>query len=485
LAVALASLAVPGGIAAADQSSSPIVVATVYKPGGVTSPESVSLAQLESDPQQCPAYSEPSMTEYRQQGPIIVDLPQNGSQTGTWPLSSILSCLAPAISPNAVTGLTVINSDGSPEVSADAQIVPGDLASPSDFANTAETAVVSDLGSAIQYNRPWRGGTDYDYHDEVTEPTGSPVTLEVYEGHPLTVNATASATSVSAGSTISFSATVGGANGSTVSYDWSFGDGGAADSTAPDPQAQFSAAGTYDVALRVTDSDGGGGATTIPITVTSASETQPATTTGPTRTGPAASPGTTPGGNPPTTPQSTTPPAKAQPQRQHQKRSVNTHTTPAATPTRSGHPPTAATTTPSAGALAGNGTSGNGTSGSASAGRAPTSGPPTATSAQPGPARSAAPHRPQRRTPERTPAQAPVVTGRLISDVIPLSSSASPLVHVVSSRSAVAAPERRHVTRAALVPVLAAVLGILLIFGLGARRELRGPGAWRMLRVSG
>ena len=53
--------------------------------------------------------------------------------------------------------------------------------------NRHQTAVVSDLGSTFQYNRPWRGATDLDYLDEVN--TGSPVTIEVYEGPRLTVGA--------------------------------------------------------------------------------------------------------------------------------------------------------------------------------------------------------------------------------------------------------------------------------------------------------
>jgi PKD repeat protein len=480
LALALAWLATPGGIAAADQSTSPIVVATVYKPGGGVTSDAVSLGTLQGNPQQCPPYSRQTMTEYRSQGAITVGLPQSGPETGTWPLSSILGCLQTPVLTDDVTGLTVVNSNGSPEVSDGSQLVPKDLASPSDFADPAETAVVSDLGSTFQYNRPWRGATDLDYLDEVN--TSSPVTIEVYEGPRLTVNVTASATSVSAGSTISFNATVSGANGSPLSYHWSFGNSGADDSTASDPGAQFASAGTYTVTLQVTDSNGGGGGATIPITVTSASETQPQTTPAPTRTGPDTSSGTAPTGNPSTTPQAATKPANPQPKGTHDKQPS---TTPAAAPktqTRSHHRTTTAATTPSgSGPTAGSGASGS--SGSATSGSPPASSQ-TTTGPQSTSHSRAGPRHPPSRPAQSTPGQAPVVDGRLISDVIPISATASPLVHVVSSPTPAVAPERRHIARTSLLPLVTALLTIALLFGLGARRELRGPHAWRALRVS-
>ena len=84
-------------------------------------------------------------------------------------------------------------------------------------------------GSVNQYDRPWRGSPngqpDDDFLDEVQESQDGqplPVTIEVFEGPPLTVTASASQTTVAAGATVSFTANVspaGSAAGSRMTGD--------------------------------------------------------------------------------------------------------------------------------------------------------------------------------------------------------------------------------------------------------------------------
>ena len=111
-----------------------------------------------------------------------------------------------------MTGVTVIGSDGAPETGADSQLTPADLATPSDFLNPAQNPLVQSVGWN-QYDRPQRDQSDLDYDDEIIQ-TNSPIAIEVFEGPPLKVTASASPTSITVGSTISFSAAVTGNNGS-------------------------------------------------------------------------------------------------------------------------------------------------------------------------------------------------------------------------------------------------------------------------------
>jgi hypothetical protein len=69
-----------------------------------------------------------------------------------------------------------------------------------------------------------------------------------------------------------------------------------------------------------------------------------------------------------------------------------------------------------------------------------------------------------------------LVSGRLISNVVPVAPSASPLVHVAAAPLGTAAAQRRPVP-APILPALAAALAVLALFCLGAGRELR---RWRL-----
>src|SRR5262249_5721436 len=157
------------------------------------------------------------------------------------------------------------------------------------------------------YDRPWRGGSDEDYLDQVQEPSGSPVTVEAYAGPTLHVTAAADRTTIDAGASVSFSSNVEGSD-SGLSYAWTF-DGGAPDSSDPSPRETFGTAGLYNANLVVTDRSTGAIGSTQPITImvntangqqtsTAGGTPQPGGGQGPSPTGPQQSPGGTPGGTP-------------------------------------------------------------------------------------------------------------------------------------------------------------------------------------------
>ena len=286
LAVSIALFGAAGD-ASADSGSASMVSATVYASGGGTSTTSVSASQLLADPQNCPASSQTEMTEYDSSGSTSVGLPhENGSGTGTWPMSTVLHCLQNPVSVGDVTGITVANVNGSPQVAPGSQLTPADLASPSDFQPNTDSPVVSNLGSSFQYNRPWRGQGDLNANDQVT--SSDPISIEVFEGPPLTVKASASPSSPAAGGSVSFSATVTGNGNSALTYHWSFGDN-LPDSGQASPSVTYTDAGNYTVTLQVTDTNGGTGGTTVPITVSGSpsSPPPPTTSTPATSTGPA------------------------------------------------------------------------------------------------------------------------------------------------------------------------------------------------------
>ena len=260
--VALAALIAVGALgslaasAAADQQ---IVTATVYSSSG-TQQESLTLGALEANSNQCPQYTGPVPVQHGQTGQTTTP---NFTGGQVWALSTILSCLQPAVPSGAVKGVTIIQADGTPESGSGSQLTAADLAAGSSgFADPSEAPVIGNQGTAsavsIQYDRPWRGGNDNNFNDQVTQTSGSPLAIEVFEGPLLTVTPTASATTVPAGSTVSFSATYAPSNVSGVTYNWSF-DGGAANSTASAPTVTFNTGGTYKVTVQVSDDEGGGG----------------------------------------------------------------------------------------------------------------------------------------------------------------------------------------------------------------------------------
>ena len=461
---ALVALYATSAGALADNSSDVLVSATVYSSNGTTT-DSVTLGALQANPTGCPAYGGPqTMQELGRNGFVGVTLPPSGAQTGTWSLATLLGCMQTPIPLSAVQGITVLGFDGSPQSGAGSELKPSDLGSPSDFNDASQAPVVEALGSANQYDRPWRGGSDADFLDEVQQSQNgqaAPISIEVFEGPLLNVSVHASRTTVPVGGTVTFHATVTGAGSSTLSYGWSFG-GGASNSTAAAPKIRFSAAGQYEVTAQVTDQGGGGGVGSIPITV----GRKPGAATG---THPRSGAGTSLTSHSPTGPLS----------------SAGNHAGGHAGGTKSGGAtPSQTTTTPTT-------TTPTDTTPTTSTPTSPATTPAVTTPAPSLSTPTITPHATPPRAPRRgtsplgTQPLAPQsggrpVAGLLISDVFPVGPGASPLVHLVPGTVASAPPARRAI-RASVLPALGAALAVALLLGLGAGRELGWRVRWRAL----
>ncbi|MFZ1997262.1 MAG: PKD domain-containing protein [Solirubrobacteraceae bacterium] len=474
MAAAAIALLVSGSDVAFGDPSDTLLTAMIYRPGAQPTTESVTAGSLESQAGQCPVYGRSTMDEYDRQGIKS----SWGLPSHTWSLATILGCLQPAVQASDVTGGVTVFNAGSPEAGLGSTLTTQDLTSPSDFSDPTENPVVSDLGTSRQFNRPWRGGNDEDQLDQVTE-TGGPIVISVFEGHPIQVNASASPTTVSQGDTVSFSAS---ASGSGLSYQWDFG-GGAPSSTQQNPEVTFTSAGVWTVSLLATDANGDAGHAQLTETVNASGSTTPTTPTTPGTviTGPTNGSGTTPSGGqgPPTR-------GSGKPTHKPTHQPTSTRSSPSKG-TNKKHKKTTQTsttqtsTTPSAGSGSGSGGSGGSGSGSNAAGTPTSATTPTSTATTP--RKPAAP----RTTPHPAPpaAGAPrVVTGELISDVVSLPESASPLVHAVAASATPAtAPALHPPSGTAVLPIIASALAVLALLGAGAGRELRGSGLGRRLRL--
>jgi hypothetical protein len=460
---ALVVVAALGSCAASATADQQIVTATVYSSSG-TQQESLTLGALEANSNLCPQYTG---TLPVQHGQNLQTTTPNFTGGQVWALSTILSCLQPVVPSGAVKGVTIIQADGTPESAPGSQLTAADLApGSSSFADPSEAPVIGNQGTpstvSIQYDRPWRGGNDNNFNDQVTQTSGSPLAIEVFEGPLLTVTPTASATTVPAGSTVGFSATYEPSNVSGVTYNWSF-DGGAANSTASAPTVTFNTGGTYKVTVQVSDDEGGGGVGAIPITVTS-STSPTGNDNGPPR-GPNNSGGK--GGQVPRKHQ------RGNGGHGHNGNNNNGSTGPhhSTSPTSASH----GGTTPTGSGGSGTTTPGPGSSSSSPAPPAPThSVTPRSRGRQQTPHLKAAP-------PPAPGAQAPVVTGQLVSDVTPLPAGESPLVHVEAGVVATSQAARTRSSGSLVGPIVGG-LAVIALLALGARRELRGKRDWRTLR---
>ncbi len=455
VAACLGLVVLPAAGAVADDSA-PIVSATVYKAGGGTTTDTVTPDALHASSSQCPTYGPNEMDQYGRQGLVAQPL----AAGNTWTLPTILACMQTPIPLSAVTGITVIGDNGAPLTGHGSQLYPPDLKDgQSDFEKPSETPVIVDSGTVDDYYRPWRGGSDLNFLDH-TQTT--PIAIEVFQGPPLQVTALPRQQTIDVNGSVNFSATVSGNNGSPLTYSWSFG-GGASDSNQAAPSIRFSTSGVWTVNVEVTDADGGGGGDQVTVTVNQPGSTTTPATTGTRTTGPTKSSGPTPGGPATKQKQSGTHPNGSG----HGHGNNNTHTT--STPTQTTTTQTTTnqtTTTPAAGASGGSA----GSSGSSGGASTPTT-PGQTTTGHP------APPAPTHRATPKPPRTGTLVHGQLVSDVVPLPASQSPLVHLLPA-SVGGAPAREAPESPSPLPIVAAALAVLVLLGLGAQRELGRPRWW-------
>jgi hypothetical protein len=431
------------------------VSATIYPGPGVSiKTQTASLSTLNG----CTPYSGANPI-YLYPGGQPFQLP-----TSSWSLSTVLVCGlgVPLTDP---TNVQVVRSPASRGL--EDPLTSTQLTDSSRWQAAGALPVISTDGSEDQttYTRPWRGGNDDNAADQVTVQ-GEPIAIAVYEsGPPLKVTASQTTLSRTPKTVkVRFAATVRDANGanvpgSSVTWNWSFGDG--ASSTAASPTHAF-APGNYPVTVQVTDAAAGtGGTDTIEV---AAQKSNPGSgshrqgggkhTKSNAPSGPDRSHGTHPGAGAGNAKGSAT------------GGSPNGSGTDAATPS----------------AAASQSTGGAADRGFQTAAAGAAAHPTTTASQHPTPAG------PRHRADEHSShvtiaASAPVVRGRLISDVTPLSPAASSLVHgAPPSRSA--APQVRQATTVSLLPAVLGGLAVIGLLVLGAARELRGRG-WGMLRAGG
>ncbi|MHB8690683.1 MAG: PKD domain-containing protein [Solirubrobacteraceae bacterium] len=444
LACAAASVLLGAGAGPAAADSPVLVTATVF-PGGLI--DTVTQSQLVANPTLCPTYA----------GPAIDEQPGGPAPVGqdTWPLSSILQCMETAIDPASVKSLTVVG-----ENSPNSQLTAADLtgAASSGFP-AGQLPVLDDGGSSWTYRRPPRNPADINGRDTATYQPGSPMLIEVYKGPQLTVNATATPGAASGAYTFSASAT-GDTGSGTLTYSWDFGNGDTSALAAPSEQF---APGTYSVAVQVADHvTGQSGSGTVTVTVDPApAGAGPSPQSG----GGVSSTATSPTGTKTPSPTPTASGAGA-----HMHHSSQSH--PHAANKRSGKPAaTTHTTTPAAATPA--------PATSAATTTAPAA--PTSTAA---PAATPLPRRTRPGQHSKPPGSTGrFVDGRLLTGLNAVPESASPLVYRLTQPvQSATAPQVRRATRTSALPGVAAGLVILLLFGLGAGRELRGQRALRSLR---
>ena len=465
LATAIAVLACSAGAAAGDQT---VLSATIYPASsGAVTYQSVSLSKLG----QCPPYTGPNpMYLYPSQQPYQW---ANGSTGLTWSLAEVLQC-GLGILPSDVTEVQVL----SPNRGFEATLSSADLTDPSQYQDPQAPGalpVISSDGVEDQntYFRPYQGGSDNNTDDQVIQ-TDSPIAVVVYaNGPPLSVAVSQKALSqTSAAMRVGFAAEVHGADGSTVptsalTWNWSFGDGRTSTNSAP---THSFAKGDYFVTVQVTDAGAGLGATDT-IEVSAATS---ATTGAHHRPGGNSKQDSSPSGLLKSSGNLTGGPAKktgAKPRSGASGKSRSTAQTGTTTTKTPAPDPTSAAAGP-------RGKSGSSAGHSASTAAHHAAG----HGATPVKRSPAAPAKPPRATGASS---APVVTGRLISDVTALPPDASPLVQAVPAPAA-SAPAVRRAIGTSLLPGLAAGFAVLVLLGLGAGRELRGLRGlrhWSALRL--
>jgi PKD domain len=418
----------------------------------------VSIDALTGNPGACPRYTGTHLVQHSKSGGLEeIQPPFPTAQTGVWPLSSILACLGRPQPFAAVSRVLVHGTNGRAELGKDSQLLQGDIdPRGSTFPDTSQMPIIFVRGTSWVYYRPWRGtSTDFNSPDQVEGDSDSAIVIEVYTGPLLDVHMTADLSQVDEGR-VSFTATVSGNSpGSHLTWDWESGDNQSS-SAAGEVSFTYAAAGDYTASLQVSTDDGSGGGDQVPITVPArAGEPTPVPTKD------ASTPGPNDGSNGVTPPGSATPHNRTPGQRNGGDKSRS----PASgakggrnTPSKHGRPHASATPSPPS-ASPGSGESAGTGGGSPS-------------NAQNGAGRRKPATRERNRR-EKTPDSGlERVTGLLVSDVIPLSAAASPLVQETGAPRGSAARARRHVEASPVPAIIGASLAVLLLLGLGAAREL-------------
>jgi PKD repeat protein len=464
-ALALAILASASGVARADNSGQQ-VVAVVDANGGQQT-YAATVATLNAG---CPTVPQITIDQHGPGGEPLAPQPVDNA----WPVSTLIDqCLGiPSALAAEVTDVLVEAPSGLPQTGPGAQLTPLDW-QPS----ATQFPIVASDGTNLDYYREWRGGADANATDDVVIAAPASLTLEVYTAGtylPVTVDAPATAAT---GTPVTLSASVPGASAGAT-YQWSF-DGGSGTATVANPTVTFAAPGTYTVTLQVSE-PGAGGAGSATIVVGGGVPT--GTTTGP-ATGPAASTGTTP----------QAPPARRRPRhraRTHARRRVAKRRAAAApsAATRPAPPHHATATVPAASTPTATAPALRTPTVPAPAPRAPTvtastpSRAPTAPTTEPtrSPARRVVPRPVRRRTRSArahprsalsstsASRKAALVEGRLIASVDLRPVAAGTLVRVGSDATA---PAARGAGGDSPLAALAAALGVVLLFALGAARE--------------
>ena len=142
-----------------------------------------------------------------------------------------------------------------------------DLDDPPDFQGGLLPVVWVD-GNVIDYTRPLRSDTDLNAADAVQTTPGGVLTIVVHDGPQLTVNATASRSSVAINKPVRFFASAPGAPAASqpLTYTWTFGDGTSA--TGSQVSHAFTTAGGYDAQVSASGAnDSAGVSPQVAITV--------------------------------------------------------------------------------------------------------------------------------------------------------------------------------------------------------------------------
>jgi PKD domain len=453
LALLVAVAAWSAATASADQTG---VSATIYpsSPGGV-SHQSADAQALGG----CPPYSSAN--------PIYLYPPGQPDQlpATSWSLATVLTC-GLRVPIGDVTGVQVLN----PARGFETTLSNADVSDPTRYQDSQAPdalPVISVDGSQDQttYTRPFRGTSDDNARDQVTQ-NGAPIALVVFaNGPPLIVTASAQKLSTTAkATTIKLEATVQTPGGtpipaSALIWSWNFGDG-TTPSAAVTPTHPYPG-GSYFVTVQVTDTPmGTGGTATIQVTTPASpapgkqnqsggsKRTKSKSPNGPDKGGSAGHPGS--GSRSKRPGSSDRSRSGSQPSDQSTNQTPTNTTASPSAPTTSATPSSTATTPSSTGTT------------------------PQSRPAVHAPPRASSPPRPKRSAPRRpTPpaASGPLVTGRLIADVTSQPVGSSPLVHVTPAG---AAPAVRRATRSSSISAIGSALLVVVLLGLGAWHELRG-----------